>query len=379
MRWPTGRGRARPDGVDGDADRGGARGARAGYCAVLHRSRPLRTALETGAAKVADPVWRMPFHTPYETMIEPGIADLDNAPSGGFAGSITAALFLRRFAGDHPYAHFDIYGWSQTAPGAAQGRRRHGRARAAGGAAGGPVAVSETFLVAEPLVDLCRSPNGPRDRQLRMGERVTSAPRDRRLGRGHGARDGYAGAVPRATLDTGTVTHRVRARATHVYAAPDFKTPRAVQPRPRRAAACAVRGGPVCRDAAGFVPRAHLAPVETYDSDPVAVAELHLGTPYLWGGDSPFGIDCSGLVQVGCLACGLACPGDSGPQMEALGTALPEDAPLQRGDLLFWRGHVAWVAGPDSCCTPTRITWPSRMSPWPRPSRASTRRATAPS
>jgi leucyl aminopeptidase len=70
------------------------------------------TALEAGAAKVADPVWRMPFHTPYETMIEPGIADLDNAPSGGFAGSITAALFLRRFAGDHPYAHFDIYGWS---------------------------------------------------------------------------------------------------------------------------------------------------------------------------------------------------------------------------------------------------------------------------
>lgn len=69
-----------------------------------------------GAAKAqADPCWRMPFWDPYETMIEPGIADLDNAPSGGFAGSITAALFLRRFAGDAPYAHFDIYGW-QPAP-----------------------------------------------------------------------------------------------------------------------------------------------------------------------------------------------------------------------------------------------------------------------
>ncbi|MEI4234590.1 leucyl aminopeptidase family protein [Roseovarius sp. D22-M7] len=75
---------------------------------------PFATALETGATKVADPVWRLPFHTPYETMIEPGIADLDNAPSGGFAGAITAALFLRRFAGDRPYAHFDIYGWSAT-------------------------------------------------------------------------------------------------------------------------------------------------------------------------------------------------------------------------------------------------------------------------
>ena len=53
----------------------------------------------------------MPFHAPYEAMIEPGIADLDNAPKGGFAGSITAALFLRRFVTESPYAHFDIYGW----------------------------------------------------------------------------------------------------------------------------------------------------------------------------------------------------------------------------------------------------------------------------
>ncbi|SLN31883.1 Cytosol aminopeptidase [Roseovarius albus] len=71
-------------------------------------------ALEEAATRVADPVWRLPFHAPYEAMIEPGIADLDNAPKGGFAGSITAALFLRRFAGDAPYAHFDIYGWNPT-------------------------------------------------------------------------------------------------------------------------------------------------------------------------------------------------------------------------------------------------------------------------
>ncbi|NNE53452.1 MAG: leucyl aminopeptidase family protein [Sulfitobacter sp.] len=72
------------------------------------------TALEEAATAQADPVWRMPFHSPYETMIEPGIADLDNAPKGGFAGSITAALFLRRFVDDSPYAHFDIYGWQPT-------------------------------------------------------------------------------------------------------------------------------------------------------------------------------------------------------------------------------------------------------------------------
>ncbi len=87
-------------------------------------------ALEAAAAHAADPVWRMPFHAPYEAMIEPGIADLDNAPKSGFAGSITAALFLRRFVTDSPrYVHFDIYGWQPTAAparpkgGALQGAR----------------------------------------------------------------------------------------------------------------------------------------------------------------------------------------------------------------------------------------------------------------
>lgn len=80
------------------------------------------SALEASAAQVADPVWRMPFHTPYEPMIEPGIADLDNAPSGGFAGCITAALFLRRFVTASNYAHFDIYGWQpSSAPARAKG------------------------------------------------------------------------------------------------------------------------------------------------------------------------------------------------------------------------------------------------------------------
>ncbi|APX13003.1 leucyl aminopeptidase family protein [Tateyamaria omphalii] len=75
---------------------------------------PLSAALENAAATTADPVWRMPFHTPYEALIEPGIADLDNAPKGGFAGSITAALFLRRFVDSAPYIHFDIYGWQPS-------------------------------------------------------------------------------------------------------------------------------------------------------------------------------------------------------------------------------------------------------------------------
>ncbi|WP_223421054.1 leucyl aminopeptidase family protein [Tateyamaria pelophila] len=75
----------------------------------------LSSILDQAALACADPVWRLPFHTPYEAMIEPGIADLDNAPKGGFAGTITAALFLRRFVTRTPrYMHFDIYGWQPS-------------------------------------------------------------------------------------------------------------------------------------------------------------------------------------------------------------------------------------------------------------------------
>ncbi len=78
--------------------------------------------LAQAARQVSDPVWRMPFHEPYEALIEPGIADLDNAPSGGFAGSITAALFLRRFVTDSTYVHFDIYSWQRSKePGRSKG------------------------------------------------------------------------------------------------------------------------------------------------------------------------------------------------------------------------------------------------------------------
>ena len=76
----------------------------------------LASALAAASAEVADPLWRMPFWTPYEPLIEPGIADLDNAPSGGMAGSITAALFLRRFvAASAAYLHVDIYAWTPAA------------------------------------------------------------------------------------------------------------------------------------------------------------------------------------------------------------------------------------------------------------------------
>ena len=93
----------------------------------------------------------------------------------------------------------------------------------------------------------------------------------------------------------------------------------------------------------GYVPQVHLSKIGALLPDPVSVAELFIGTPYLWGGNSRLGIDCSGLVQAALLAGGMPCPGDSDQQMAALGTLLAPGTAPQRGDLLFWKGHVAMV------------------------------------
>ena len=90
--------------------------------------------------------------------------------------------------------------------------------------------------------------------------------------------------------------------------------------------------------------RGILAPIDAVAPDPVAVAEQFLHVPYLWGGKTSLGLDCSALVQIALTACGVPCPRDSHMQEAALGVALPPArglADLRRGDLLFWKGHVA--------------------------------------
>jgi cell wall-associated NlpC family hydrolase len=96
-----------------------------------------------------------------------------------------------------------------------------------------------------------------------------------------------------------------------------------------------------------YVPLRHIAPLEGRAPDFVTVAERFVGTPYLWGGKTALGIDCSGLVQVALAACGMACPRDSDMQEREVGTPVALEE-LRRGDLLFWRGHVAIARDPQS-------------------------------
>src|SRR5207244_3031587 len=135
-------------------------------------------------------------------------------------------------------------------------------------------------------------------------------------------------------------THIVSAARTLAYPAPDFKRPPiAALTMGARVRVVGSEKRYAVTDRGEYITARHLVPSDHVESDRVAIAELFLGTPYLWGGKSAMGIDCSGLVQLSALICGIKGPRDSGPQERALGEEVPlETAPggLQRGDLLFW-------------------------------------------
>jgi hypothetical protein len=203
-------------------------------------------------------------------------------------------------------------------------------------------------FVATPVLDMLKSPSGPRDRQLLLGAKVRVL-EDREGWSFVQAADGYVGYLASNALDARAAepNHRVIARATHAYERGDFKSPyRASLPFGAAVAVSRINGR-YAETSLGFIPLVHLRPLADLFPDPVEVARLHLGTPYLWGGNSTFGLDCSGLVQAALLACGIPCPGDSDMQSREVGQALGNNAPLQSGDLIFWNGHVAMMTGPD--------------------------------
>jgi len=141
-------------------------------------------------------------------------------------------------------------------------------------------------------------------------------------------------------------THKVVALRTLAFPGPSIKLPPIeALPLGARLAITHVEDRLAVTRSGGFVPAPHLAPLAFVEPDFVAVAERFLGVPYLWGGKTTLGLDCSGLVQVALTAAGIACPRDSDMQERALGAPLPGigEQSLQRGDLVFWEGHVAIV------------------------------------
>jgi cell wall-associated NlpC family hydrolase len=192
--------------------------------------------------------------------------------------------------------------------------------------------------LAVPVADLCRAPDGARDRQVNFGADLLVIDETGPWAFVQAQADGYCGWL-RAEALTGerpVITHRVAAPATHVYPEPNLKT-RELFGLSLGAglAVTGFRDGFAALAGGGWVPAQHVT--DQPARDPGAVAQSLLGTPYLWGGNSRWGIDCSGLAQAALTACAIACPGDSDMQQ----AAFPATDQIGRGDLLFWPGHVA--------------------------------------
>ncbi len=218
-----------------------------------------------------------------------------------------------------------------------------GRVEAARFAPGTPrrVVVPVAPLRREPRADLGL------DTELLMGEAFTAYENtDEGWSWGQGE-DGYVGWVPTEALGEpgAPATHRVAALRTFVYPGPSIKLAPAAG-LPFGAGVVATDAGPFAAVPGGFVWAGHLAPADATEPDFVAVAERFSGIPYLWGGKSALGLDCSALVQTALRAAGHAAPRDTDMQERALGRAVDPDGPLRRGDLVFWRGHVGLMRDP---------------------------------
>lgn len=210
---------------------------------------------------------------------------------------------------------------------------------------------AEAAAVVVPVLDLRAAPRADAgvDTQILCGDAVRVFERRGGWAWVQAERDSYVGYALEAGLDApgAEVTHTVIAQRSFVYPRPELKAP-ALAAHSMGAGVAVV--GTVEKRGTGYALLAqggamiagHLRPVAEHESDYVAVAERLLHAPYLWGGTSGFGIDCSGLVQLAMRMAGRAVLRDTDMQAASIGKVIdPQQTPLRRGDLVFWKGHVA--------------------------------------
>lgn len=197
--------------------------------------------------------------------------------------------------------------------------------------------------------DILDMPGGTRTSQLLYGTTFLGLDLHDGYVFGQSTRDGYCGYVQVDLLAPAEgVTHWVAAPQTHIYPAPDMR--RTTKGALYFGSEVAILGeeGDWSRLRSGdYVPTGHVLPLAQRLADPVDVADLFLGTPYLWGGGTRYGLDCSGLVQAAWHGCGLDCPRDSDLQEAEIGQTLGADDAPERGDLVFWKSHVGIVTAPN--------------------------------
>lgn len=200
----------------------------------------------------------------------------------------------------------------------------------------------QNYQVNVPFVDLLGAPGGERTRQLIYGSKVKYFGENDGWAFIQNTYDSYVGYVPGETINLDTnKTHIVSAPLSHVFSEPNIKAKNIVTlPLTAKVSGKTVENG-FLETELGWIPVRHVKLKTKFATNPVEVAKLFLNSPYLWGGNTSLGIDCSGLVQVSMLLCGLSCPGDSDQQLAELGQNLDVGTTQEKGDILFWKGHVA--------------------------------------
>ncbi|MDA0338804.1 MAG: NlpC/P60 family protein [Proteobacteria bacterium] len=203
--------------------------------------------------------------------------------------------------------------------------------------------------------------------ELLMGERFTVYEDKDGWSWGQSERDDYVGYVPSASLGaTGeAVTHKVAVLRTFIYAGADLKSPvLGAISMGAQVAQTGTEGDFTSIETGGYVFTSHLVGIDHIEPDYLTTAIRFVGAPYLWGGRSSLGLDCSGLVQIALQAAGISCPRDSDMQGKGLGEALDPHVPrLERGDLVFFPGHVGLMI--DEGTLLHANAWDMMVSPHP--------------
>lgn len=199
----------------------------------------------------------------------------------------------------------------------------------------------ETRRFTHPVTDLCRAPDGARDKQMLFGQGFQLLEDRDGWAFGFDPVDTYVGYVPSDTLGPALApTHRISQRSTHVYTAADIKSAdrRPLSFLSEISVTSETKDFVELADG-GFVPKHHVQPLSWRTDDAASMAEMFLGTPYLWGGNSAWGIDCSGLVQLALYASGRACPARQRYPGQSL--ARPDNASSTWGSCVLERacGH----------------------------------------